>query len=167
MVYEQYGLSKEEINDVEGRPYNYSIHQSLMYKTSKRLQTNPLSMTQKLKTTFLKLPEYYFIVLAILAGYTPPFGFNPIFMAIVIGLLVQIFFRNRIAGLALGGLFFLVNLLFLGALISEYREFAEFTDDAQKLIFVGMAVWIANLIFITAMTLNYAKQDYRRNPLVA
>lgn len=122
-------------------------------------------MIKKLKSTFFKLPEYYFIIMAIFAGYTPPFEFNPIFMGIALVILVQIIFRNRIAGLALGGIFFLVNLLFLGALLSEYREFAQFTDDAQALIFVGMSIWIANLIFSLVMILRYTKQEYRNDPL--
>ncbi|MGB6037266.1 MAG: hypothetical protein WBG42_13415 [Cryomorphaceae bacterium] len=125
----------------------------------------PSAMTNKLKSLFPKLSEYYFIILAILAGYTPPFAFNPIFMGIALVILVQIIFRNRIAGLALGGIFFLVNLLFLGALLSEYREFAQFTDDAQALIFVGMSIWIANLIFSLAMLFHYAKQGRRRIPV--
>ena len=122
-------------------------------------------MTKKPKSIFLKLPEYYFITMAILAGYTPPFEFNSFFMGIGLVLLVQIFFQNRILGMALGGIFFLVNILFLGALLSEFREFATFTDDAQKLIFVGVPLFIANFIFAFIMVYRHANQQQRGSAL--
>jgi hypothetical protein len=124
-------------------------------------------MSPKVKSTFLKLPEYYFIIMAFLAGYTPPLELNPIFMWIALIILVQIIFRNRIMGLVLGSIFFIVNLLFLGALISEFREFAQYTDDAQRLIFVGISIWIGNVIFSLAMIFRYAKQKNHRNPITA
>ncbi|MCZ4409049.1 hypothetical protein O3Q51_09530 [Cryomorphaceae bacterium 1068] len=124
-------------------------------------------MSPKVKSTFFKLSEYYFIIMAILAGYTPPLELNPIFMWIALIILVQLIFRNRIMGLVLGSIFFVVNLLFLGALISEFREFAQFTDDAQRLILVGMSIWIGNVIFSIAMIFHYAKKENRSNPLPA
>jgi len=56
---------------------------------------------EKFKNAFLQLPEYYFLTLAILAAYTPPFHFNIVFVFCAIVFLAQIIFKNKITGLLL------------------------------------------------------------------
>ncbi|NQX92548.1 MAG: hypothetical protein HRT74_10575 [Flavobacteriales bacterium] len=110
-----------------------------------------------MKSLLFKSPEYYLLVLIFLAGYTYPFTFQP-FHAVLGGLiLLQIIFRNAYTGLILSALFFVVNFLFLGALISEFSEFSEFNSAAKKLIFTGGAIWIANCAMACLMGLNYLK----------
>ncbi|WP_044403965.1 hypothetical protein [Lacinutrix sp. Hel_I_90] len=116
-----------------------------------------------MKTIFFKLPEYYLIVLAILAGYSPPFYVNPIFIGIVLLLMLQIIFKNRISGIILGILFFLVNLCFLGALLSELIEFSEFNNSAKQLLFVGLAIGILNLVFSATMLYTYSVNNFKRS----
>ncbi|GAA4963785.1 hypothetical protein [Algibacter aquimarinus] len=108
-----------------------------------------------MKTILLKLPEYYFIVLAILGGYSPPLNINPIFIGIAAILILQIIFKNKISGLIFGILFFLINLYFLGAIFSEFSEFIEFNYKAKQLIFVGLGIWIMNLFFVSIMIYKY------------
>ncbi len=98
-----------------------------------------------MKPTIQKLPEIYFIILAILAGYTPPLHFNPLFLFFASILIAQIIFRNKISGLVLGMILFAVNLYFLGALISEFREFNEMTLAAKQLLFGGLGIWTLNM----------------------
>lgn len=116
-----------------------------------------------MKKTFFKLPEYYLLILAISAGYSPPFYINPFFIGIAILLILQIIFKNRISGMLLGILFFLVNLYFLGALLSEFREFTEFNNSAMQLLFVGLAIWLVNLVFSVTMIYKYSTNNFKRS----
>jgi len=116
-----------------------------------------------MKAAFFKLPEYYLIILAVLAGYSPPFTMNPIFIAIVGILILQIIFKNRISGIALGILFFLANLYFLGALLSEFNEFMEFNNHAKQILFVGLTIWIVNIILSLIMIYKYATNNVKKS----
>lgn len=110
-----------------------------------------------MKKIFLKFPEFYFTLLAVLAGYTPPFNFNPIFLAVGFVFIAQIIFKNKISGLLLAAATGILNLLFLGALLSEFREFESFTDDAQQLLFVGLSIFCLNILATTTMFYRYLK----------
>ncbi|GAA0728353.1 hypothetical protein GCM10009430_37430 [Aquimarina litoralis] len=112
-----------------------------------------------MKTVFLRLPEFYFITLAILVGYSPPFYIHPIFIGVIGVLILQIVYKKRVLGITLGSLFFLINIYFFGALLSEFREFTEFNNQAKQLIFVGLGIWIANFIFSSTMIYKYAKNN--------
>lgn len=105
----------------------------------------------KMKALLLKLPEYYFIILVVLSGYSQPFEFNPILIGIAVIVILQIIFKNRILGFMLGALFFLINLYFLGALLSEFNEFMTFSNKAMLLLFVGLSIWILNAVFSLVM----------------
>lgn len=59
-------------------------------------------------------------------------------------------------GLILGIIFFLINLFFLLAVISEYGEIAEDLVPAMQLIVAGFAIFILNLIFSTTMIYKYS-----------
>jgi uncharacterized membrane protein len=115
-----------------------------------------------MKASLFKVPEYYLLILLLLAGYTPPFSFNPIFGIGAVILLLQIVFRNRIAGLVIGSLFFLGNLYFLGALLSEFAEFSSMTGSAASLLLMGMLIWTANLLASVGMLYNYSRPDRRQ-----
>jgi len=119
-----------------------------------------------MKKIFFKSPEYYLIILTILAGYSPPLYVNPIFIGIVVVLILQIIFKNRISGIILGTLFFLVNLYFLGALLSEFNEFTDFNNSAKQLLFVGLTIWIVNLVFSLTMIYKYVDNNFKRNPQI-
>ncbi|WP_438962383.1 hypothetical protein [Nonlabens sp.] len=115
-----------------------------------------------MKTTLLKLPEYYFILLAILAGYTPPFDFNLLFLMVALVFVAQIIFKNRVSGLLLAIVTGLINLLFLGALLSEFQEFESFTGDAQQLLFVGLSIFTLNSVATGIMFYKYMKNTARK-----
>lgn len=119
-----------------------------------------------LKTCY-KLPEYYLILLALLAGYSPPYYVNPIFIGIVILLIFQIIFKNKVLGKILGVLFFLVNLYFLGALLSELNEFTVFNNSAKKLLVVGLTIWCVNCMFSIIMIYNYFTNNLKQSLSVA
>ncbi|WP_040252204.1 hypothetical protein [Psychroserpens mesophilus] len=115
-----------------------------------------------MKKILFELPEYYLIILVILAGYSPPFYINPIFIGIAGIFILQIIFKNRISGISLGILFFLVNLYFIGALISEFSEFTEFNNNAKQLLFVGLTIWIMNTILSLTMIYKYSTNNFKK-----
>ena len=114
----------------------------------------------EMKKAIFKLPEYYLMTLAILAGYSPPFNVNPIFMGILSLLILQIIVKNKIFGVVLGILFFLTNLFFLGALLSEFYGFTEFNSSAKQLIFVGFFIWAINLLMSIIMIYKYSLNNF-------
>jgi len=120
-----------------------------------------------MKSTLFKLPEYYLILLVVLAGYTPPLAVNPIFIGIAVVLILQLFFKNRIAGLLLGSLFFLINLYFLGAVLSEFNEFTVVDFSAKHLLAVGLTIWLLNSTASFMMIYKYATNRICNNSKLA
>lgn len=114
-----------------------------------------------MKLILFKLPEYYLIILAILSGYSPPFYIHPIMIGIVMLLILQIILKNRIAGLLIGVLFFLLNLYFLGALLSEFNEFSAYHVSSKQLLFTGLFLWTANLLASSTIIYKYSTMDMR------
>ena len=110
---------------------------------------------KKFKQILLQLPEYYLIVLALLAGYTPPFSINPFAIGIVIILAFQIIFKNKIAGHLIASLFLIGNLVMLLALTSELNEFPKFNAHAKELLFGGLMLLGFNIIMSGLMLLKY------------
>jgi len=122
------------------------------------LKYNPM------RVFFYKLPEYYLASIILAAAYTPPFSFNPIFLGLAILVILQIIFKKQIPGVIIGVLFFLINLFFLGALISELLEFTEFDRYAAQLILVGVPLWILNAVAAVGMIYKYSLEKGRITP---
>jgi hypothetical protein len=102
-------------------------------------------------------PEYYLIVLALLSGYSPPFSINPLAIGIAGGLVLQVIFKNRVAGFIIAGLLMLINLYMLLALISEFNEFTTFNTAARQLLFVGLSLFCLNSIVSFLMISRYTQ----------
>jgi len=115
----------------------------------------------KPKQVLLQIPEYYLMVLALLAGYTPPLSFHPVAMGLAVVPLLLVVLKNKVMGLLLGAIFFLTNLAMLGALISELSEFTAFTGQAMELLAGGLTIWFVNLVLSLAMIYKY-KPEVRR-----
>tara|TARA_R110002074_G_scaffold63042_5_gene151439 strand:+ start:37 stop:417 length:381 start_codon:yes stop_codon:yes gene_type:complete len=116
-----------------------------------------------MKKLIYTLPEYYLLILVVLAGYSPPYYVNTIFIGIAFILVLQIIFKNKISGIIISMLFFLANLYFLGAVLSEFNEFEVFNRKAQKLLLVGLSIWVANLLFSLTMVLKYTTNVFSGN----
>jgi len=109
-----------------------------------------------MRVFYYKLPEYYLALIILLAAYTPPFSFHPFFLGMALVVILQIIFQKRISGMTIGAVFFLVNLFFLGALISEFFEFTEFDQYALQLILVGVPLWLLNAFAATGIMYKYS-----------
>ena len=118
---------------------------------------------KKVKQILMKFPEYYLVVLTILVGYTPPFGFSLISIGLAAVLIFQIVFKNKISGLIIASIFLLINLYMLGALISEFNEFPEFNNSAKQLLFVGLSLWSLNILSSGVMIYKYSKTESVNN----
>ncbi len=116
---------------------------------------------KNIKTVLSHLPEYYLIVLVLLSGYTPPISINPFAIVLAFLLVLQVIFKGKATGLAIAGLFIMVNLYMLGALISEFNEFPTFNAGAAALVFGGSGIFILNLLAATAMIFKYAGNGNR------
>ena len=112
---------------------------------------------KKTKQILIAFPEYYLLILTILAGYSFPFYFNPIFLGLAIIPFLQIIIKSKISGLIIAGLFVLINLYMLGALISEFKEFSEFNLEAKQLLVGGLCLWIFNMFISGVMVYKYTR----------
>ncbi|MEQ8907617.1 MAG: hypothetical protein RIC95_00360 [Vicingaceae bacterium] len=111
---------------------------------------------KKLKHFFLSHPESYLMAICLMGGYTPPFHFSFLCLAFTALLALQLYFKTKYSGLAIGGLFLLLNLFFLGALISEASEFSEISTKLLQLLGVGGLIWGVNLLFSALVLRKYA-----------
>jgi len=118
----------------------------------------------KVKRTLLKCPEYYLVLLALVTGYSYPFSFHPFFIGLATIPILQIVFKNRITGLLLGIVFSALNLYMLGALISEFSEFTEFSNRAKKLLFVGLSIWSLNMLVAATLIYKYSRTEIEGTP---
>ncbi len=92
-----------------------------------------------------------------MAAYTQPFYFNPIFAGAELIFLAQALVKNKYSGITLALLSFLLNFLFMGAVLSEFNEFNEFDQSAQLLLLVGSSIFLVNGFFIVVMIYKYAR----------
>lgn len=117
----------------------------------------------KFKSFFQIFPEYYLLVLVLLAGYTPPISIALLSIIVAVILVLQIIFKNIFFGFFLAGLFAITNVYMLFALLSEFNEFTSFTPGARNLLLVGLPLFTFN-IFVSVMmfrkyTLHIEKTD--------
>lgn len=108
------------------------------------------------KQIVTSLPEYYLTVLVLLAGYTPPAAINPFAIALATILMLQIIFRNDLCGVFIAGLFILVNLYMLMALVSEYSESETFNSTVMQLLFGGTLLFALTMTASLIMIWRYA-----------
>lgn len=106
------------------------------------LTANRLS---SMKNLYANLPEFYFLAVIFLLGYKPPFGLSTLTMILMAIVFVLIIFKNKVVWSIIAGLFIIVNLYMIGALISEFSEFPSFVTGAQQLILAGTVIIFVNI----------------------
>src|SRR3712207_3444283 len=90
------------------------------------------------KLYITKFPEYYLLLVLLIAGYTPPLTFNPIIMALIAIIILQLITKNNSTGLIIASVFLLLNVYMLFALASEFTEFQVINANAVQLLLVGI-----------------------------
>jgi len=111
---------------------------------------------EKLKKLSLQLPEYLLIFAVIFYWGSAGKVINPVAIVLIIGLIFQIIFKNRIVGIIIPSLLILTCFYMLWALISEFNEFPTFNSDAKKLLFVGLSYFISTIIVSGLMIYRYS-----------
>jgi len=104
---------------------------------------------------FIQFPEYYLVILTILAMYKQPIMVSVVLASIIVLLVLQIIYQNWVTGFIFAAVLFFINLFFLGALISELSEFSELTAAAVQLISVGLTIVIVNFMASGVMIYKY------------
>jgi hypothetical protein len=110
----------------------------------------------------LVLPEYYVLILCLLAAYTPPFSFNPIFIALGALIVLQIIFKKRGTGLILGLSFLGMNFLFLLALLSELAEMSSIPMNSSAMAWGGFSLLFLNFAVAAILIYKYQKHHYQQ-----
>jgi hypothetical protein len=110
---------------------------------------------KKHKHFILQLPEYYLIILSILAAYSLPISLKPIAIVPMVILSLQIIFKNRTLGHIIASLFLIGNLFALYAFTSGLNEIPRFNTNAQELIFGGFILFGFNLLVSWLMLFKY------------
>lgn len=107
------------------------------------------------KQIIIQLPEYYLVVLAIVAAVTLPFSLNPFAIGLAVVLTLQIIFKSKTFGLIIASLFLIANLFMLIALTTGLKEFPAFNPNAKQLLFGGLALFGFNLFVSGVMLVKY------------
>ncbi|MFK7782831.1 hypothetical protein [Psychroserpens sp.] len=103
----------------------------------------------------LNLPEYLLIAAVIFYWMSAGLVINYIAIALILGIVLQMIFKNRVVGVVIPCLMILVCLYMILALISEVREFPSFNSDAQTLLFVGLLYFILTILASVIMLVKY------------
>ncbi len=102
----------------------------------------------------LQIPEFYFAASALILTYKAPVGMQVLCLTIALLFLAQAYFKPRFVGQALGVILFLLNLIFLAALSSEFLEFPN-PAEGLSLIGFGLFLWILNMLMTALLFYKY------------
>ena len=111
---------------------------------------------KRVKTVILQLPEYLLIAAVLFYWFSTGLAVNYIAIGLIIVLILQIIFKNRIVGIIIPIILVLICLYMLLALMSEFKEFLTFSSDAKELLFVGLSYFISTIIISGVMIYKYA-----------
>ena len=112
---------------------------------------------KKLKQILLALPEFLLIAAVIFYWISAGMIINPVAISLILILILQIIFKNKILGLIIPSLLIITCLYMLMALVSEFNEFPTFNADAKKLLFVGLSYFISTMIISIIMIYKYSQ----------
>lgn len=118
-----------------------------------------------LKRKFFILPEIALLVLVLYFWISTARVLNYWAIGLFLIVIGQIVFQFRFIGLILASLSILISMYFILALFSEFREFAEFTDDARNLLVVGIPIWLLSMSLSFIMLYKYAIKPSLLTPL--
>lgn len=110
----------------------------------------------RLKTITLNLPEYLLIAAVIFYWMSAGTVVNPIAIGLILVLVLQMIFKNRIVGILIPSLLIVISLYMLMALMSEFNEFPTFNSDAKQLLLVGLTFFISTMAVSVIMICKYS-----------
>ena len=113
---------------------------------------------EKFKSILLKFPEFYLIIVAIRIGFV---GKEEILITLlgtilVVGLILQIIFKNKFSGFIIAALFTFLNFYMLLAVLFEFSEFPFYTSEAIKMLLFGLLFFTFNMA-VAGVMYKYSK----------
>lgn len=108
------------------------------------------------------MPEIYLICSVIYYWIGTALLFNHIAIAFIFVLILQLMVRNKIIGILISGLFVIINLYLVLALLSELKEFPEFNSSAKMLLFFGSIYMGLNITMGIMMFIKYIKPNKQK-----
>ena len=111
---------------------------------------------KKWKQILLQAPEYLLIIAVAFYWISTANLFNPFAITLIIGLILQIKFENKVIGITIPVLLILGSAFLILALFSELNEFPTFNEEARKLLIIGLSYFIVTIIVSGLMIIKYA-----------
>jgi len=105
------------------------------------------------------MPEVYFILSTIYYWVLTGTTINPVAIAFLALLIIQITIRNKISGIIIATIFILLNIYMFFALLSEFYEFPIINTDRKRLLIVGSIFLGLNLLMAVFMLIKYLKKN--------
>ena len=109
-----------------------------------------------MKKLILAIPEYFLIASVIFYWISTANVLNPFAISLLVLLILQIIFKNRILGILIPITLILACLFLLLALFSEFKEFYSFNSEAKTLLFVGLTYFLSTLFISGVMIYKYS-----------
>jgi hypothetical protein len=109
-----------------------------------------------MKKFIFALPEYLLIGSVVFYWVSTANVFNPFAIVLILVLILQIIFKNKVVGLVIPSLLIVASLYMLLALFSEFREFPQFNSEAKLLLFVGLSYFLLTISVASLMIYKYA-----------
>lgn len=114
------------------------------------------------KTFVLSLPEYLLIAAVVFYWISAGQLINYIAIILIIVLVLQMIFKNKVIGILIPCLLALTSLYMILAVISEVSEFPSFNSEAKTLVFVGFSYFLTTLFVSILMIYKYALLPKKR-----
>ncbi len=111
-------------------------------------------MISNIKKSFT---EYYLIGSVLFYWFFTASIFNPVAIGLLIILGLQLVYQKKGMGFTIGSIFLLLNLFMVLALLSELREFTEFSSSFYELLIVGSLYLGLNILVSLGMIVKYAR----------
>ncbi|WP_323788629.1 hypothetical protein [Psychroserpens sp.] len=109
-----------------------------------------------LKKIILSLPEYLLIAAVLFYWMSAGQPINYIAIGLIIAIVLQIIFKNKMVGIAIPFLLIITSLYMILALISEVREFPSFNAEAKTLLLFGLTYFLTTMLVSVIMIYKYA-----------
>lgn len=104
------------------------------------------------------LPEYYLIASVLFYWYFTATILNPVAIGLLLVLVFQLVYQKAASGIAIASIFLMLNLFMVLALVSELREFVEFTSNYYQLLIVGSLYLGINILVSSFMIYKYIRR---------
>ena|SRR5690554_7975943 len=123
-----------------------------------KVKNNNILIMKINRVSILNSAEYLLIISTLFYWQSTGYIFNPVAIGLLLILIFQIIFRNKVLGIILPCVLIILSLYMLLALRSELNEFKVFNNEAQTLLLIGLSLFLSIIIVSFLMFFNYFKR---------